>query len=549
MLVRIDTTKQTLPESYSENDSLKTENRTVEKWREYLVVCRQSDQENTPFTLHLYKTRVVKEVQDPKVKIGSSHTIPLDAKSTRINLFSSLDKTVVLWYPYKDGTRIYLMRPRSAAHSVEWYTFVREALGWRRPLSLSVHVPDLNITLMLNKPFEKLEGTLRSTEEGEDENSTLAKAMAEEQAVSARIIEDCMQMLEDRPEWASVLNSWSKLEKMGLVWKRYDRLEWVYGSHEKRMYGTIAMLASHDLELRPKRHYPTVTCYADGNNVEEPPPVEGFLIRRTSQKGVDRRLGKVFFKKLYFSTHDHYLCFCQPSKASPPPPPRLNTITGSNIPSSREINKETPLLYDIDPFPISDGKISWLSNRNEDYVKGRDEDAYAENKRNSSNLNHSEGYLDLLRVSDVRVVKEGSSAEDNSTADDADAQENDKPDDDHSFELALDNGLIVRLQAYNLRTRDEWVRRLSDLMVYWKARTAADMVLLKSVRQRNLELLGIDEELESIKGQFAQKWEVSRAEASPQLYHMCGLSDCRAIKVCILVMSLEVLNELRMKHM
>lgn len=36
-------------------------------------------------------------------------------------------------------------------------------------------------------------------------------------------------------------------------------------------------------------------------------------------------------------------------------------------------------------------------------------------------------------------------------------------------------------------------------------------------------------------GQFAQKWEVSRAEASPQLFHMCGISDCRAIKVCTLI--------------
>lgn len=543
MLVRIDTTKQTLPASYGENDSLKTESRTIEKWREYLVVCRQSDQENTPFTLHLYKTRVVKEVQDPYIKKGSSHDIPLDAKSTGVNLYSSLDKTVVLWYPYEGGTRIYLLKPRSASHSVEWYTFVREALGWRRPLSLSVHVPDLNITLMLKKPFERLEGALRSTEEGEGGDSTVARAMAEEQAVSARIIKNSMEMLQDRPEWASVLNSWSKSEKMGLVWKRYDRLEWVHGSHEQRMYGTIAMLASHDLELRPKRHYPTITCDAYGKNVGEPPPIEGFLIRRTSQKGVDRRLGKAFFKKLYFSTHDQFLCFCQPSKASPPPPPKLRTITGRNIPSSSEINKETPLLYDIDPFPIHDGKVSWLSSRNEDFVKERDEDAYAENQRNASNLNRSEGYIDLERVTDVRAVAEGSSLVNNAAAGETgdsrqhDTQENDnepnRPDDAHTFELALDNGLTVRLQAYNPRTRDEWVRRLSELMVYWKARTAADMVLLKSVRQRNLELLGIDEELESIKGQFAQKWEVSRAEASPQLYHMCGISDCRAIKVCV----------------
>ncbi|KAK2754697.1 hypothetical protein FQN54_006830 [Arachnomyces sp. PD_36] len=539
MLVRIDTTKQTLPEDYSENDSLKTEGRTIEKWREYLVVCRHSDQENTPFTLHLYKTRVVKEVQDPHIRKGSSHDIPLDSKSTKVNLYSSLDKTVVLWYPYQQGTRIYLMRPRSAAHSVEWYTFVREALGWRRPTSLSVHVPDLNITLLLKKPFEKLEGTLRNSEEGENGDSTLAKAVAEEQAVASRIIKNCMRMLEDRPEWASVLNSWSKFEKMGLVWKRYDRLEWVYGSHEQRMYGTIAMLASHDLELRPKQHYPTTTCDTDGNDIEEPLPIEGFLIRLTSQKGVQRRLGKAFFKRLYFSTHDQYLCFCQPSKASPPPPPRLLTISGSNIPSSREIHKETPLTFDIDPFPVRDGKISWLSTRNKEYIKEHDEDAFAETQRNASNLTRSEGYIDLSRIIDVRavtgettVVDRNDTAEDQDVSRPQDTQGNDsEPSEDHTFELVLDNNLTVKLQAYNTRTRDEWVNRLSKLMVYWKARAAADMVVLKSIRQRNLDRLGIDEELESIMGQFAQKWEVSRAEASPQLYHMCGISNCRTIKM------------------
>ena len=58
MLVRVDSTMQTLPDDYDENDSLKTDSRTVEKWREYVVVCRESTEEDVEFSLQMYKTRV-----------------------------------------------------------------------------------------------------------------------------------------------------------------------------------------------------------------------------------------------------------------------------------------------------------------------------------------------------------------------------------------------------------------------------------------------------------------------------------------------------------
>jgi len=89
----------------------------------------------------------------------------------------------------------------------------------------------------------------------------------------------------------------------------------------------------------------------------------------------------------------------------------------------------------------------------------------------------------------------------------------------------------VRLQAYSQQTRDEWISRLRRLMKYWKLRIKADMDTFKSVRKHNLEQLNIDEEMEAIIGQFARKWEVSQSEASPQLYHMCGISFCRPISI------------------
>lgn len=48
------------------------------------------------------------------------------------------------------------------------------------------------------------------------------------------------------------------------------------------------------------------------------------------------------------------------------------------------------------------------------------------------------------------------------------------------------------------RTKNEWLKRLGQLVEYWKARLADDMNQFKSVRQENLKSLDIDEEAESL---------------------------------------------------
>src|SRR5947199_9392205 len=176
------------------------------------------------------------------------------------------------------------MRPRSGAHAAEWYTFIRDTLGWARPPSLQVNVPDLSVSLKLQNPFAGL-SELQKALADIDYNTALAKTIAEEQAVAGKIIKQCIEMLQGDPEWSNVLETWSKTQKMGLAWRRYDRLEWIHGVQEQKMYGSMAMERSHDLELRPKQHYPTHTHSKQGQLREEPAPIEGFLIRLTSDKG------------------------------------------------------------------------------------------------------------------------------------------------------------------------------------------------------------------------------------------------------------------------
>ncbi|KAL8931927.1 MAG: hypothetical protein Q9216_007022, partial [Gyalolechia sp. 2 TL-2023] len=523
MLVRIDTAVQQLPKEYNENDSIKTESRTLEKWKEYVVVCRESrKEEESDFAIQLYTTRVIPALEDTHASKRCNHEIPLLKKTTNVNLYSSLDKTLVMWLPWRSGTKIFLLRTRSASSSVEWYTFIRNALGWKRPQDLRVNVPDLSVTLKIVNPFSHVEAARAAASSLSSDETALRESMKVEEAIASVIIERCVAMLQDSTEWAEVLQAWLEHEKMGLAWKRYDRLEWVHGANEQRMYGTLAMEKSHELELRPKKHYPTNVKPINQSSIEEPAPAEGFLIRLTSQRGRVQRLGKMFFKRLYFFTHNHYLCYCRPAKALPPPPPKASLGRTSKIPTATEITEKTPLIYAVNPYPISDGKIEWLGKGTTGSVERADEEAYTEAERRTNSLLNAEGYIDMCQIVKVRHVHRGSTPADANVdqGSDVDFHEavsdsrqddgrTDEFDDERAFELVLHNGLVVRLQAYNKETKKEWMTRLRKLIDYWKLRTADDMALLKSIRQANLEKLDIDEEMEAHLGQFGEKWEMS----------------------------------------
>src|SRR5438045_1379020 len=60
-------------------------------------------------------------------------------------------------------------------------------------------------------------------------------------------------------------------------------------------------------------------------------------------------------------------------------------------------------------------------------------------------------------------------------------------DDERTFELVLENNLVIRLQSYNIEARKEWMRRVRDLIKYWKLRIVEDINSLKEMRSRNLK--------------------------------------------------------------
>ncbi|MCJ1474515.1 hypothetical protein MMC13_003173 [Lambiella insularis] len=511
MLVRVDYTRGDLPADYDENSSLAAETRTIEKWREFVVVCRKSTDEAAEFVIQIYKTRVIPGVEQANERTRYTYAVPLARKTTKLNMYSSLDKTIVLWAPWKSGTRIYILRPRSTASSVEWYTLFNGALGHSRSASLKVKVPDLNMTLQIANPFEDQQISRDAMQIAKKDFHAMTDLIDKEETIASTIVERSMHLLRKSPEWSDAIETWLRREKVGLAWKRYDRLEWVHGANEQRMYGTAAMEKTHDLELRPKEHYPTTAVSDDKTALEEPPAVEGFLVRLTSQKGRERKFGKMFSTKSYFSTHNQYLCFCKPAKALVPIPPELPTFQGDNIPTRNELKDKIPLIYGVNPYPVKDGKITWLLRKTTIGVEEYDQRAFEETQRKINLLIESEGYINLCSVNDVREVQGALSPtpnQDEQTSSPKTAQE---AEDGRTFELVIKNGLVVRLKAYNEATKSEWMERIAQISQYWKFRTTGDMELHKIIRKTNLDELGIDEEMESFVGQYAKKWEVTRS--------------------------------------
>lgn len=456
MLVRIEASlSPKLPVEYDENESLKVKTRVAEKWREYVVVCRESDNPDVPMILRLYKTRSIPAVDKQYVSSRSARDIPLNPKTTRANMYSSLDKTLVIWHPHKRGSLIYIMRPRCSSSSVVWYTFLKTALGEPPCKSLQISVPDLTLTILIENPFERPEQTERN-----DSGEITAFKQGD---VAGNLLKQSMGMLNGVHEWENILDHWKTKERMGLAWRRYDRLEWVHGANEQKMDGSIAMQKTHELELRPKSHYPTESTLADGRRMEEPAPVEGFLIRLTSGKGREKILGRSFHKRLYFAAFDQFLCFCKPSRALPPAPPK-NLSRGGIVPTPREISERMPVIYSISPYRLDrEENIDWLAGPD---APEKDLEAYNEAQRKITLLSRSIGFVDLAKAS--RVCRVGSDLEDPADLDwrissrsgsggQSGALSDDAMsvviDDEKCFEIVLDNGLRLKLQVRELWTR------------------------------------------------------------------------------------------------
>lgn len=533
MLVMVQRTDhEYLPESFNELDSF--ESRVIDRWKEYIVVVRNTGEYEHPILLQFYKSRYVEKVQ----KDTSSHS-SLDIKLSRdfgVNLYSSLDKTLALWC--KDtgkkkhhGNNIYFLRTRSTHTALQWLAFFAGIIGVHPSNELKIGIPDLNVVVHMDLSIDEY---MKITEQAVKDEKLVTLDHLKSVASSPSIFrEHLLRMILDHlmqvePLKRQIIERWIEPEiKVGLAWRRYDRLEWAFTNDDVFIQTSWAMLQTYDIEVHPKLPQ-CRTVMIDGTDVEEPPAIEGFLSRITTWTG-DKK--KSFFKRQYWHTNDNLLFYTRPIRALPPHPSlSVGHLDMRDETQVKKFTKNLPLYYEAAPFETDDeGNVRWLDGDLENF-QIHDQAAANEIYRRVSTVSRCDGVIDLCRVVSIRACTEAShdvGQQNGRTMSDLGnqslRQSTVMPEVD--FELVFGDEdeeatPIVRLRAANAVCRDLWVNRLQLLSAYWKAKSIGDRRRVIKQRQKNLNILHVDEDEEPMIGEKTSKWETDQGVADPYVYNV-----------------------------
>lgn len=270
--------------------------------------------------------------------------------------------------------------------------------------------------------------------------------------------------MDDSFAWQTVVQMpVMKGKKLELCWRADTTLDWVWLKEDvdgmkrdwEALFGIALQLVRHNnracqcklsqilfqprktaqMELRIADHYPTHATLKNGNHLEEPPAVEGFV--HTIDAKTQRRT------QLYLSTHDGYLFAVQIHRAvAPPSPSDLKNYSKAE----EELRKDESLRLRLQ---LIDSKAFWdlrnvLVVRRASHKHARVHELSATPERDD----HSPNEQLPSRLEEGELHRSPSDMEDEG-GDEGLAKAKDKPRRrmHRSFELVLKNGQIVRFEV------------------------------------------------------------------------------------------------------
>ncbi|KAG6866302.1 hypothetical protein C0991_006398 [Blastosporella zonata] len=338
----------------------------------------------------------------------------------------------------------------------------------------------------------------------------------------------CKSTLASVPDWKNLIEREMEEGKtLELAWRRDTNIDWVWLDHDvnghERRWAVLCGLALKQssrppcLEIRLADHYPTYIHLKNGNRLQEPPAIEGYVerIRPNSQ----------LRQSLYLSTHDGNLFVMTPNHAFPPSPPGLAKNIGDVkifAESLRKSEVHRGAMQVMHAIGVNDLRSILVIRR---ASRPMPESMH----RERSNVDDSDIWASIWAQSEERTaVDEG---------DEGGEAGLDKAEDKihlrmrRSFELLLNTGHVVRFEAHSCHDATEWIERLRALVLYWKQRHRMDakeeMDLAQSRRPRLTPLTRLVQDEE-----FPPDAPPDMGAPMPalgSLYSWCILEGCKSI--------------------
>lgn len=500
---------------FTENEPCDT--RVVGRWKEYHVALRRTDDNLNPLMLQLYDLPLFDETT---TKSKPDTSIPLSSSVTA-QFYSRLDKTISLWVG-GEKPLVCVLACKDHVTSVGWLYFIGQFINQSSDPTFQISIPDLEISLLVHISEVALLKMATKHEELEVEEREYGYKVQKNPLFSYldNAIHSC---LVDNPKLSFQFKQWQVHNpNPWFVHKYYDRLEWAPDNS-----GLLAMQHQllrkwYTLEYRQAAHLSSKCTFTkSGDVLEEPYPIEGFLSRLSSISGHSFSLYRTFYKTLYFYSHRGLLFYTKYYRGIPP--------SVSN-PIIHERN-ETTVATEYNPYPLDENDhIVWLR---ENFTEC-DGMAQQEFERKTLQIIKAEGVIDMSRaksiqplaIEDVRLTHKVLLAtlwySNPSLATTKEIV-------DSSFTIEMDSGEIIRLQAPNRDSRDEWVDRLRALREYWVAKGSEILSRIKTTSVKNRTSRKITEYIDSNATEEMEHVEVQHSFADPQIHNIEPL----AMKHCV----------------
>ncbi|WVF68945.1 hypothetical protein IAT40_003719 [Kwoniella sp. CBS 6097] len=433
------------------------------------------------------------------------------------------------------GTQVFIMKIAERSRSLDWYWEIWRDLGGELPERFDIAVPSLQTSIRLLIPQEG---------EGDYMVGSAAQCRTFEKS---KVVDECRDMLEDSMDVGELQRQAEQQDgekvRLELAWKSHDgTLDWVaYGTtvqQKPRGWALLAGLAraqvepgQRELQIRPARHQPKYLKLEDGTHLNEPPGIEGYLIRHKDSGPKEQ---------VYITSHEGNIFVGNTKSARPPLLPQKEASSPANL---------FPEMY-----------RSFIDT---------------EHRRSARFLERCAGCIDMRDIVSVKMVKVdqpstsstatatvknrirslsnpshmalGANVRNNDPqnqqtnhADDQDQGQDDEEVGGTMFDVEVATGGTVRLEANSHEVAKEWVTRLTDLMAYAKRRHRVD------ARQR---MDAID--MHASDDPFAGTHLSNESDnVLSEIWDLCVIEGCRS--TCIsgrLYMRKEKYDKFRLKYL